>query len=86
MSFKHVSSAVCALVETLTLSILVLPEPASSCRRCTIGSGCLEVSAPGESLYVTIYIYFIEGNLEVKLPTIWTDGNAEVIHNSQPLL
>jgi len=26
----------------------------------------------------TRLITFIEGNLEVKLPTIWTDGKAEV--------
>ena len=26
-----------------------------------------------------IYIYMIEGSLEVKLPTIWTDGKAEVV-------
>ena len=25
-----------------------------------------------------IYIYVVEGSLEVKLPTIWTDGKAEV--------
>ena len=24
------------------------------------------------------YIYIFEGSLEVKLPTIWTDGKAEV--------
>ena len=24
-------------------------------------------------MYVHIYIYIIEGSLEVKLPTIWTD-------------
>ena len=42
-------------------------------------------------IYICIYIYmyvcvyyihssivFIEGSLEVKLPTIWTDGKAEV--------
>ena len=23
-------------------------------------------------------VYYIEGSLEVKLPTIWTDGKAEV--------
>ena len=29
--------------------------------------------------YVYIYTYiFIEGSLEVKFPTIWTDGKAEV--------
>ena len=29
-------------------------------------------------IYVCIYVYIIEGSLEVKLPTIWTDGKAEV--------
>ena len=27
---------------------------------------------------IYIYIFIIEGRLEVKLPTIWTDGKAEV--------
>ena len=28
---------------------------------------------------ISVYIYiFTEGSLEVKLPTIWTDGKAEV--------
>ena len=27
---------------------------------------------------IGIYIYIIEGSLEVKLPTIWRDGKAEV--------
>jgi len=27
---------------------------------------------------VRYYWYIIEGSLEVKLPTIWTDGKAEV--------
>ena len=29
-------------------------------------------------IYTYIYGWFIKGNLEVKLPTIWTDGKAEV--------
>jgi len=29
-------------------------------------------------MYIYIYIYVVEGSLEVKLPTIWTDGKAEV--------
>ena len=29
-------------------------------------------------IYTYIYIHIIEGSLEVKLPTIWTDGKAEV--------
>jgi hypothetical protein len=29
-------------------------------------------------MYVCIYVNMIEGSLEVKLPTIWTDGKAEV--------
>ena len=29
-------------------------------------------------IYMYMYIYIIEGSLEVKLPTIWTDGKAEV--------
>jgi len=29
-------------------------------------------------IYIYIYTYIIEGNLEVKLPTMWTDGTAEV--------
>ena len=24
------------------------------------------------------FLYFIDGSLEVKFPTIWTDGKAEV--------
>ena len=28
--------------------------------------------------YIVIHIYVIEGSLEVKLPTIWTNGKAEV--------
>ena len=24
------------------------------------------------------FLYFIDGSLEVKLPTLWTDGKAEV--------
>jgi len=28
--------------------------------------------------YIHSSIVFIEGSLEVKLPTIWTDGKAEV--------
>jgi hypothetical protein len=40
----------CARVQTVValrgiLGVLILPEPASSCRRCTMGSGCLEISA-----------------------------------------
>jgi len=27
---------------------------------------------------IYIYIYITEGSLEVKLPTVWTDGKAEV--------
>jgi len=30
-------------------------------------------------MYIYICVYtFIEGSLEVKLPTIWTDGKAQV--------
>ena len=29
-------------------------------------------------IYIYIYIYIFEGSLEVKLPTIRTDGEAEV--------
>ena len=33
-------------------------------------------------IYIYIYIYIslniIEGSLEVKIPTVWTDGKAEV--------
>ena len=33
-----------------------------------------------QSIHMCIYrhMYMIEGSLEVKLPTIWTDGKAEV--------
>jgi hypothetical protein len=26
----------------------------------------------------SVYLYIIEGSLEVKLPTMWTDGKAEM--------
>ena len=42
--------------------ILILPEPASSCRRCTMGSGCLEISAR--------WIVF-EIRLEFMLQSCW---------------
>ena len=45
----------------------------------------VNVSRTLRSLYIIyyfhkiyIYIYIIEGSLEVKLPTMWTDGQAEV--------
>jgi len=31
-----------------------------------------------ENMYIYIHTYIIEGSLEVKLPTMWTDGKAEV--------
>ena len=29
-------------------------------------------------IYIYMYVYIIERSLAVKLPTIWTDGKAEV--------
>ena len=30
------------------------------------------------TVYIYMYVYIIERSLAVKLPTIWTDGKAEV--------
>jgi hypothetical protein len=32
----------------------------------------------GKASKFSFWQYFIDGSLEVKLPTIWTDGKAEV--------
>ena len=40
-----------------------------------------QVRWPGEVPRGWKHYTFIEGSLEVKLPTIWTDGNTEVRRN-----
>ena len=58
--------------------ILILPEPASSCRRCTMGSGCLEISAG--------WIVF-EIMLEFMLQSCWCSTCSTIfIHFSWCLL
>ena len=58
----------------LLRGILILPEPASSCRRCTMGSGCLEISAgwmcynrvglqPFSSFFHSFFMMFIDNHL-----------------------
>ena len=44
--------------------------------------GGKETCAPAIYIYIyihTVYDCMIKGSLEVKLPTIWTDGKAEVV-------
>ena len=36
------------------------------------------MAGPNSDGYVFFHMLFTEGSLEVKLPTIWTDGKAEV--------
>ena len=50
-------------------------------------SGYMNLKVYDRFIYIYIYmwyknmlfIYMTEGSLEVKLPTIWTDGKAEVV-------